>query len=202
MARKKPAKGKRPSRDEVKAKAARAEARSKGEPVEKTSSLSAVMDPPTTLPPGRPTRYTETLGLQIGEHIADGLSLRSIEAMPGMPDKKTILRWALEDRGGFATIYARARELQLEGEADEIVDISDDGRNDWMEREVGRDTTIVVLNKEAVDRSKLRVATRQWRLARLMQGKYGDKVENTHKTDESFVALWKMMGSPNKPVAK
>lgn len=182
----------RKSKADVKAAAERAEKRSKGEPVKPTSSLSAVMDPPEVDKGGRPTIYTEELGLAVCQKIAEGLSLRSIEQLPGMPAKSTVLLWALEDRDGFSDHYRRARELQLECESDELVDISDDGRNDWMERELANGTSIVVLNKEAVDRSKLRVATRQWRLTKLMPKKYGDKVEQTHKGDAAFLALWQM----------
>ena len=153
---------------------------------------------PATDVGGRPTTYTEDLGLEVCEHIASGLSLRSIEAIPGMPARTTVLRWALEDRGGFNAIYVRARELQLEAEADEIVDISDDGKNDWMERETGRGETITVLNKEAVDRSKLRVETRKWRLQRLMGNRYGDKIEQKHTGDAAFAAVWQSMGQPKK----
>lgn len=143
---------------------------------------------------GRPTKYTKQLGIEICTHISAGLSLRSIQDLDGMPDRGTVLRWVIEDREGFAAIYARAREIQLECEADEIVDIADDGRNDWMERE-GRDgETYVVANKEAVSRSSLRVSTRQWRLARLMQGKYGDKIEQKHTGMEAFAAIWSQMG--------
>lgn len=200
MARKKPTKGKRPSRDDIKAKADKAAARSKGEPVEKTSSLSAVMDPPSH--PGRPTKYTRELADEICNRISGGETLTSICEDAHMPQRQAVLRWKRDDLDGFSIRYARAREDQRELWSDEMVDIGDDGRNDWMEKRVGRDETIVVLNKEAVERSKLRSDNRKWLLSKLDRGTYGDKVEQTHKTDESFVALWKMMGSPNKPVAK
>lgn len=143
---------------------------------------------------GRPTIYTEALGLSICAHIADGLSLRKIEALPGMPAKITILTWALDDREGFRTIYARARELQLEAEADEIADIADDGRNDFMERANKDGETTLVYNREHVDRSKLRVETRKWRLTKLAPHKYGDKIEQKHTGMEAFAAIWSQMG--------
>ena len=143
---------------------------------------------------GRPSIYTEAMALEVCNHIASGISLRSIEQMPGMPSRASVLKWVLEDRQGFASIYARARELQLECEADEIVDIADDGSNDFTQRAQSNGDTIEVFNREAVERSKLRVSTRQWRLARLMQGKYGDKIEQTHKADAAFLDLWQTMG--------
>jgi hypothetical protein len=134
---------------------------------------------------GRPTIYTEALGVAVCEHLADGLSLRSIEKLPGMPSKRTVIRWALEDRDGFGTIYAHGRALQIECEADEIVDIADDGTNDWIERENKKTGDVeTVLNREAIERSRLRVETRKWRLTKLAPQKYGDKIvtENTTTT--------------------
>lgn len=143
---------------------------------------------------GRPTLYTEALGIAVCNHIASGLSLRQIEKLPGMPTKTTVLNWALEDRDGFLTIYTRARELQLECEADEINDIADDGSNDFMER-LGRDgETKLVYNRDSVDRSKLRVETRKWRLTKLAPQKYGDKIEQKHTGMEAFAAIWSQMG--------
>lgn len=195
---KKPGKGKRPSKDEIKAKAARAEARSKGEPVTPTSSLSSVMEPPTH--PGRPTKYTPALADEICDRLANGETLTSICTDEHMPERRTVIRWKTADVDGFMSRYVRAREDQRELWSDELIDISDDGRNDWMEKRVGRDETITVLNKEAVDRSKLRADTRKWLLTKLDRITYGDKVEQTHKGDAAFLALWQMktQGAPTK----
>lgn len=196
MARKPAKKGKRPSKDDVKAKAARAEARSKGEPVEKEEAHS-VLNPPTVRPRGRPSKYTEALANEICERLADGETLTGICEDEHMPERRTVLRWK-RDVDGFASRYARAREDQRELWADELIDISDDGRNDWMEKHVGRDETITVLNKEAVDRSKLRVDSRKWLLTKLDRPTFGEKVEQTHKADEAFVGLWQHMSQPKK----
>lgn len=196
MARGKPGKGKRPSTDEIKAKAARAEARSKGEPVKSTSSLSAVMAPPTH--PGRPSKYTRQLADEICHRISGGETLTSICTDGHMPTRQTVLQWKRDDLDGFSLRYVRAREEQWELWSDELIDISDDARNDWMEKHVGREETITVLNKEAVDRSKLRVDSRKWLLTKLDRNTFGDKIEQTHKTDEAFLGLWKAM-SQGKP---
>lgn len=188
-------KGRRPSKDEIKAKAERAEARSKGKPVEKSGPPSGVLNPPTHL--GRPTKYTEALATEICARLANGETLTSICRDAHMPARRTVLDWKANDLGGFSARYARAREEQRELWQDEMLDMADDGRNDWMEREIGRGETIVVLNKEAVDRSKLRVGTRQWLLARLSRDTYGDKIEQTHKADEGFLAVWQMMSGEN-----
>jgi hypothetical protein len=41
--------------------------------------------------------------------------------------------------------------------ADELVEIADDGRNDWMNTKWGEK-----FNKEAAERSKIRIEARKW----------------------------------------
>ena len=47
----------------------------------------------------------------------------------------TVLRWVRDDRDDFANRYARAREAGAYAMADKLLEISDDGSNDWMERQ-------------------------------------------------------------------
>lgn len=58
---------------------------------------------------------------------------------------------------------------------DDLVSIADDGTNDWMEKELKSGAVIEVPNHEHISRSKLRVDTRFWILARLQPKKYGNK---------------------------
>ncbi len=60
--------------------------------------------------------------------------------------------------------------------ADETVEISDDGRNDWMERQSEEDKERYVLNGEHVQRSRLRVDTRKWLLSKALPKMFGDKI--------------------------
>jgi terminase small subunit-like protein len=149
-------------------------------------------------PTGRPSVYTKAIADEICERLAHGESLHSICKSDHMPSKTTVLRWAIDDVQGFHTIYARAREVQLDGVADEILDLTDDSRNDWMERE-GKDGAVqVVVDREHLDRTKLRVETRKWLLTKLKPQRFGDKIEQTHKGDDAFLALWQSM-SGGKP---
>jgi hypothetical protein len=71
-------------------------------------------------------------GLGLGE------SLREICRDEDMPDKSTVMRWlALHQE--FRDQYAGAREAQADYYAEEIIEISDDGSNDWMLRKQGDD---------------------------------------------------------------
>lgn len=72
--------------------------------------------------------------------------------------------------------YARARELQAEYLADQIIEIADDGTNDYMTITKG-DEAYNVEDKEVTNRSKLRVDARKWKASKLAPKKYGDKIE-------------------------
>src|SRR5690606_13080781 len=116
---------------------------------------------------GRPSDYSEALVDTICERIANGESLRTICVDEGMPDKSTVFRW-LAKHEEFATKYARAREVQAEALADEMIDIADNGTNDWMEKR-NADGAVIGWqeNGEALRRSDLRIKTRQWIASKL-----------------------------------
>lgn len=70
--------------------------------------------------------------------------------------------------------------MLLEHWSDEVIDISDDGSNDWMERNHGEDKQSTwTINGEHVQRSRLRVDTRKWLLSKLKPERYGDRVEHS-----------------------
>lgn len=123
---------------------------------------------------GRPTAYTPELAAEICERLAAGESLRAICQGDGMPDERTVRRWAMDNVEGFSPRYARARDIGLDAVADEMLDIADDGRNDWMENN-NPENPGYLFNGEHSSRSKLRVDTRKWYLAKLAPKKYGDK---------------------------
>lgn len=128
----------------------------------------------------RPSDYSEELSDIICVRIADGESLRTICDNDDMPDKATVFRW-LAAHEGFATKYARAREVQADTLFDEMIDIADDGRNDWMEKKNSDGENIGwTENGEALRRSDLRIKTRQWMASKLQPKKYGDKLDVQH----------------------
>ena len=83
---------------------------------------------------GRPSTYSQEIADEVCRRLAGGESLRAICRDEGIPDESTVRLWALDDREGFAAQYARAREVQFLAIADELLEIADDGRNDWMQR--------------------------------------------------------------------
>ncbi|MBX4911248.1 MULTISPECIES: terminase small subunit protein [Rhizobium] len=138
---------------------------------------------------GRPTKFTQSLADSICARIADGESLRSICRDEAMPAKSTVLAWLADDeKSAFRTKYAQAREIQADGFVDEMIEIADDGSNDWMERSFGEETRWVE-NGEALRRSQLRIATRQWIAEKLKPKKYGSKVELEHGVTSGVAEL-------------
>lgn len=135
--------------------------------------------------PGRPTLYSDELGQKIAELLADGLTVNEIERMDGMPHGRTIRGWALHADHPFFPLYSRGRELGYMKMADDMTDIMDDGRNDWMARQMasaGDDEPTKVawqINGEHVSRSRLRFEGRKWLLSKALPKIYGDKVALT-----------------------
>ncbi|MDQ0558695.1 hypothetical protein QO004_000470 [Rhizobium mesoamericanum] len=131
--------------------------------------------------------YTEELASKICEMIADGKSLRSICRDEGMPSKSTVFGWLADERySSFRTKYALAREAQADTLFDEMLDIADDGSNDWMEKKFGEETRWVE-NGEAMRRSDIRIKTRQWMAAKMRPKVYGDRLDLDVNAKVGFV---------------
>lgn len=111
---------------------------------------------------------------KICEQLASGRSLRSILDDDGMPASSAVFRELSLDKL-FQEQYARAREAQADALFDEIQEIADDARNDWMERREDRGGGYE-LNGEHVQRSRLRIDARKWMAGKLRPKKYGDSM--------------------------
>ncbi len=123
---------------------------------------------------GRPSLYTEPLAAKICRRLAQGESLRAICADKAMPSAETVRRWLI-DNEDFCAQYVRAREVQADRFAEEILEIADDASDDWSTDKDGKKT----LDHEHVQRSRLRIDTRKWLMARMAPKKYGDKMQHT-----------------------
>ena len=123
---------------------------------------------------GRPSEFSKELALSICDRIAGGESLRAICQDLGLK-QNTVVGWFIDDKDGVFDHYARARQIQAEHMFEELTDIADDGRNDWMVRN-GYD----IPDQEAIQRSKLRVDTRKWILARMDSKRYAETTKQEH----------------------
>lgn len=128
--------------------------------------------------PGRPSTFSKAIAARICQRIASGESLRQICRDKKMPAQSTVYLWLLdEEHKSFSEQYAKARELQADYLFDEMLEIADDGQNDWMEREVGEGRTIRLPDHEHINRSRLRVDTRKFYISKVLPKKYGEKID-------------------------
>jgi len=211
MARK-PTSKRPPKKADVKAAAARAEARSKGKPLEEPKvAIEPVIKTAAEIKKekaiakrrGRKSLYSAPVGKAIAKMLASGMSVRAIGARPLMPAATTILSWGNNPKHPFAEQYAIARKTGLLLRAEELVDIADDGSNDYMMR-TSKDGEALgwQVNGEAVARSRLRVDTRKWVLSKMLPKIYGEKIAHEHtgkdggpiahtdETDKMSLARW------------
>lgn len=124
------------------------------------------------------TQFSDELFDRICERIAGGESLLAICRDEDMPAQSTVFKW-LSLRPDVAEKYARAREAQADALFNEILDIADDARNDWMERN-GENSAGYELNGEHIQRSKLRIDARKWMAGKLRPKVYGEKSTHEH----------------------
>lgn len=135
---------------------------------------------------GRPSDYTQETADLICARLADGESLRSIcrdEAMPSCP---TVFAW-MRSHPEFLNQYTRAKEESADAHTEDMLEIADDARNDWMRRNHGEDDPGWVANGEHINRSRLRIETRKWLASKLKPKKYGERVEVEHSGSVSLM---------------
>ena len=127
---------------------------------------------------GRPSKYTKELGLEICGRIANGESVINIVKNKDMPASSTIFRWLLDARyTEFWEEYEKSRNIQAELMFEELLEIADDGENDWVIRNGKGDAEWWQQNGEAIGRSRLRLDTRKWYLSKVLPKKFGDKLD-------------------------
>ena len=149
---------------------------------------------------GRPTLHTPELAERILHELGDGRTVRDICRAAGMPSSSTVRLWVVEDRGGFAARYRQAREFAHDDMAEELLEIVDDGRNDWMERRTRTGECKMVLNRENIQRSRLRYQAR----CRQLANHYGNqKVETKDEDSNPWVEILRLVdgksrGLPNQ----
>lgn len=128
-------------------------------------------------PVGRPSKYSKILADKICHELALGKSMRTVCKEDDMPSMQTVFTW-LRIKKDFLEQYARAKQESADAMAEEILDISDDGTNDWMTIQRGG-IDVEVPNNEVLQRSRLRVDTRKWLMSKMKPKKYGDKLDLT-----------------------
>lgn len=126
---------------------------------------------------GRPSSYDPAISLKICELLAEGVPLRQICRMEGMPAWRNIYFWMARDPDLSAHI-ARAREVGYDNIAEECLHIADTPQ---LGEEVSENTddkgvkTITVKKVDMLGHRKLQIETRLKLLAKWRPEKYGDK---------------------------
>jgi hypothetical protein len=157
--------------------------------------MTARKDPSKTI--GHPTRYTEKIASEVCDRLAKGESLRAICRDDHMPDESAVRHWALDNKEGFHARYMRAREIQAYAVADELLEIADDGHNDWME--INRRGNVgYEVNGECVQRSRLRIDTRKWHLSKMLPKVYGERPAPDTQDDEDGRSIKIIGGLPDE----
>jgi len=113
----------------------------------------------------------------------------------------TVIRRIAADKE-ICTRYARAKAIQADYILETLLDIADDSRNDWIEREDKEGSVSLVENKEAMRRTQIRLQERHWILARLNPKKYGDKLDLTSDGDKIEPTKIQVEVLPVKKAAK
>lgn len=123
----------------------------------------------------------ERIFSEVLEYIEEGKSLRSILLSNDMPSSRTFYSWLDADKEKVKR-YARATEIRAEAIFEDMLEIADDGTNDFMTITKG-DLEYNVEDKEVTNRSRLRLDTRKWMLSKMQPKKYGDKLDVTSDGD-------------------
>lgn len=123
----------------------------------------------------RPSTYTPEIAAEICARLMEGQSLRKICADTKMPGVRTVYTWLSEDVE-FQQQYARAREVQADTLADEIIYLADTTRlgTKVTTKVTGETETVQV---DMVERSRLQIESRKWLAGKLRPKKYGERVE-------------------------
>lgn len=125
---------------------------------------------------GRHSSYSEEIADAICDQLAIGRSLLQITAEKDFPSEKTVYRW-LENSDTFRQKYARARELQADHYAAEIIDLADKERI-CQKRTIKPDGGEEIVILDQTERSRLQIDARKWYASKLAPKKYGDKIQN------------------------
>ena len=122
----------------------------------------------------RPSIFTTELASEICTRISHGESARQVCRDAHMPALSTLMKWLNDtDKVEFTEQYTRARDLQSDFYADQIVDLAD-------EIPEGADAN-------EINRRRLQIDSRKWKCARMTPRKWGDKSAlDVTSSDDSF----------------
>ncbi len=119
---------------------------------------------------GRPSSFTRAKADALCVRLAEGESLKAICRTPGWPSISSVMRW-LEANESFRAQYARAREIQAETLAAEILDIADTQCLGTIE--TTKEWGVEVKTADMVEHRRLQIDARKWIASKLKPKVYG-----------------------------
>lgn len=120
---------------------------------------------------GRPSSFTQEIADEICDRISQAESLVKICQDEHMPNCSTVFAWSHRD-AEFSKNLARAREACADYISHQILDIADEQNKDWKQGKYG-----LQVDKEAIERSKVRIDTRIKLMQMLKPKSYGPKLD-------------------------
>lgn len=124
-------------------------------------------------PKGSGSKYTEEIADQICDLVSNGVNLRAVCRMQGMPAWRTVYDWVVA-KPDFAARLARAREMGYDALAEEALEISNTPV--MGQKQVMGDNKTYTTVEDMLGHRKLQIETRLKLLACWDPSKYGNKV--------------------------
>jgi hypothetical protein len=131
-------------------------------------------------PKGSGSKYTQEIAEEICALVADGVNLRKVCRMDGMPAWRTVYDWCVA-YPEFAARLAHARDIGYDALAEEALEISNTphlGQKKVFSSGAGEDEdSMTVTEDDMLGHRKLQIETRLKLLAVWNPKKYGNKVQ-------------------------
>ena len=121
----------------------------------------------------RVSEFNQAQADEICERLAGGEVLSAICADDHLPAEVTVRAWQ-RDYPRFALAYHRARIEQTRTWADEVVSLADNSSNDYKDVTRKKGNVVRVVDREAIERTKVRIWARQWVISKINRPEYGE----------------------------
>jgi hypothetical protein len=134
---------------------------------------------------GRPSKYNPETAEKMCELLSEGVPLREICRMEGMPAWRTVYDWMYRDDAlgadgvGLSAAIARAREVGYDAMAEECLIIADTPKiglkKTFSSGSDEDEDSMTVVEEDMLGHRKLQIETRLKLLAKFNPKKYGDR---------------------------
>jgi hypothetical protein len=117
-------------------------------------------------------QYSRAIADTILDRHASGETIRGICRTPGFPSDRTVRRWAYNDLDGFKARFHEAGRQFCQALDEEALEIADNRDGDWV---LNPKTERMDFCHENVQRSRVRIETRQKCIARAWPERFSDR---------------------------